>query len=559
VQARSSNLSEILLAKGFVGADELLAAEREQRVAHRPLGRVLLDRQAITETQLMSARAEQMSLEFVDLRDQPVDAMVASLVPDAIARSHGIIPIGLDEHGRLRLAMSDPTNVVAMDDVRTITDRAVVPVVATHEDVLAAIDQLQGASTSVEQVAGDLDVEDETAAEVGQVVEADEAPIVRFVNAIIQQAVGARASDIHIEPGEREVGVRFRIDGVLHPVTSQRRSIHAGVVSRLKIMADMDIAERRVPQDGRISLRAGSKLIDLRVSTLPTVHGEKVVLRVLDKTTTQMRLSDLGFLEHNYAVFERNYRKPYGMILVTGPTGSGKSTTLYATVNALTSPDVNVVTTEDPVEYQIPGINQVQINTRAGLTFPVALRSILRQDPDIVLVGEMRDQETARIGMEAALTGHLVLSTLHTNDAPSAVTRLVEMDIDRFLVGSAVDCVLAQRLARSLCESCREPYRPTGDQLRTAGLPWQEDEPVPTLWRAVGCRRCRDTGYHGRVAIHEVMEVSEPIAKLIVSGGTTDQIREVARHDGMLSLREDGLAKVLMGHTTLEEIARVVA
>jgi type IV pilus assembly protein PilB len=505
----------------------------------------------------MSALAEQMSLEFVDLQEQPVDAMVASLVPDAIARSHGIIPIGLDDQGRLRLAMSDPTNVVAIDDVRTITDRAIVPVVATREDVLSAIDQVQGAGTEVERVAGDLDVHDETD-DVGGFVEADEAPIVRFVNAIIQQAVGARASDIHIEPGEREVGVRFRIDGVLHPVTRQHRSIHAGVVSRLKIMADMDIAERRIPQDGRISLRAASKLIDLRVSTLPTVHGEKVVMRILDKTNTQMRLSDLGFLEHNYAVFERNFRKPYGMILVTGPTGSGKSTTLYATLNVLTSPDVNVVTTEDPVEYQIAGISQVQINPRAGLTFPVALRSILRQDPDIVLVGEMRDHETAQIGMEAALTGHLVLSTLHTNDAPSAVTRLAEMGIEGFLVGSAVDCVLAQRLARHLCENCREPYRPTGDELRAAGLPWEEQEPLPTLWRAVGCRRCSDTGYRGRLAIHEVMEVSETIAKLIVGGGATDQIRDTARHEGMLSLREDGLAKVLMGQTTLEEIARVI-
>ena len=558
MQTRSSHLGEILLAKGFVAEDVLLEAQRAQRLEHRPLGRILIDRQAITEPQLMAAMAEQMSLEFVDLQEHPVDAMVASLVPESIARGHGIIPIGLDDQGRLRLAMSDPTNVVAIDDVRTITDRPVVPVAATREDVLSAIDQVQGAGDSVERVAGDLDVQDD-ADDVGHLVEADEAPIVRFVNAIIQQAVGARASDIHIEPGERELGVRFRIDGVLHQVTRQHRSIHAGVVSRLKIMADMDIAERRVPQDGRISLRAGSKLIDLRVSTLPTVNGEKVVMRILDKTTTQLGLADLGFLEHNYATFERNFRRPYGMILVTGPTGSGKSTTLYATLNVLTSPDVNVVTTEDPVEYQIAGINQVQINPRAGLTFPVALRSILRQDPDIVLVGEMRDHETAQIGMEAALTGHLVLSTLHTNDAPSAVTRLAEMGIAGFLVGSAVDCVLAQRLARCLCETCREPYRPTGDELRAAGLPWEEDEPLPTLWRAVGCRRCSDTGYRGRLAIHEVMEVSETIAKLIVSGGATEQIRDTARHEGMLTLREDGLAKVLLGQTTLEEIARVIA
>ncbi|HSK98432.1 MAG TPA: ATPase, T2SS/T4P/T4SS family, partial [Euzebyales bacterium] len=552
------DLGDILLAKGYVAQDVLTDAQQEQRSEHRPLGQILIDRAVITEAQLMSALAEQLSLEFVDLGDQPVDAMVASLVPESIARRHGIIPIGLDAQGRLRLAMGNPVDVVAIDDVRTITGRQVVPVIATPDDVLSAIDQMHDAGSAVEQVAGDLDVADDSD-EVVAVVDADEAPIVRFVNAIIQQAVAARASDIHIEPGERALGVRFRIDGVLHPVTRQHRSIHSGVVSRLKIMADMDIAERRMPQDGRISLRAGSKVIDLRVSTLPTVHGEKVVMRILDKSTVQLRLSDLGFLEHNYGRYERNFRRPYGMILVTGPTGSGKSTTLYATLNVLTSPDVNVVTTEDPVEYQLPGINQVQINTRTGLTFPVALRSILRQDPDIVLVGEMRDHETAQIGMEAALTGHLVLSTLHTNDAPSAVTRLGEMGIEGFLVASAVDSVLAQRLARRLCTSCRETYTPTGEQLQAAGLPWQEGEPLPTLWRAGGCRRCSETGYRGRLAIHEVMEVSEAISKLIVSGGATDQIRECARHEGMRTLREDGLAKVLTGDTTLEEIARVVS
>jgi type IV pilus assembly protein PilB len=559
MRTETSTLGEILLAKGFVTEDVLADAQFEQRAVHKPLGRILVERGVINETQLLSALAEQMSLEFVDLRDQQVDPMAVSLVPDALARRHGIIPIGFDQDGRLRLAMSDPANVLAIDDVRTITERAVVPVVATHEDVLAAIDQYRNADASVESAARELDVRDEPEEGEGWVAESDNAPIVRFVNAIIQRAVAARASDIHIEPGERDIQVRFRIDGVLHPITTQRRSIHAGVVSRLKIMADLDIAERRLPQDGRISLRAGSKAIDLRVSTLPTVHGEKVVMRILDKSNIQLKLSDLGFLDNNYARYERNFRRPYGMILVTGPTGSGKSTTLYATLNVLASPDVNVVTTEDPVEYQLPGINQVQINTRTGMTFPRALRSILRQDPDIVLVGEMRDHETAQIGMEAALTGHLVLSTLHTNDAPSAVTRLTEMGIDGFLVASSVDCVLAQRLARRLCDACRQPYQPSGAQLRAAGVPWRDGEPLPTLWRAVGCRRCGDTGYRGRLAIHEVMEVSESIEKLIVAGGATDQIREAARAEGMLTLREDGLAKVLLGHTTLKEIARVIA
>jgi type IV pilus assembly protein PilB len=558
MRPETSTLAQILLANGLVTEDVLAEAQFEQRAMHKPLGRILVDREVITEGQLLLGLAEQMSLEFVDLRDESVDAAAVALVPEVLARRHGIIPIGFDEDGRLRLAMSDPANVLAIDDVRTITERAVVPLVATHEDVLAAIDQYHNADVSVESTASELRVDDEPDSAGPLATESDNGPLVRFVNAIIQQAVGAGASDVHIEPGEREVQVRLRIDGVLHTVTRQRQSVHAGVVSRLKIMSDLDIAERRLPQDGRISLRSGGKEIDLRVSTLPTVQGEKVVMRILDKTTIQLKLADLGFLDHNYTRFERNFRRPYGMILVTGPTGSGKSTTLYATLNVLASPDVNVVTTEDPVEYQLPGINQVQINTKTGLTFPRALRSILRQDPDIVLVGEMRDHETAQIGMEAAMTGHLVLSTLHTNDAPSAVTRLSEMGIDGFLIASAVDCVLAQRLARRLCDSCHAPYQPTGGELCAAGLPWRDGEPLPTLWRAVGCRRCGDTGYRGRLAIHEVMEVSETIEKLIVTGAATDQIRDVARAEGMLTLREDGLAKVLMGQTTLKEIARVI-
>jgi len=558
MRGNRAGLERILLDRGLVAEDELAAAQREQRTGYQPLGRILVDRQLITEADLASALAEQMQLEFVDLRDQAIDPVAATLLPEAFARRHGIVPIGFDEYGRLRLAMSDPTDVLAMDDVRTITDREVVPITATGEDVLAAIDRVHSAGSAVAQVADELDVEpadDLLVAAAG----VDDAPIVRFVYAIIQQAVTERASDIHVEPGERDVQIRFRIDGVLHLATRQHRSVHAAVVSRLKIMADLNIAERRLPQDGRMSLRAGAKPIDLRVSTLPTVYGEKVVLRILDKSSITLTLSDLGFTDHNYVRFERNFRKPYGMILVTGPTGSGKSTTLYATLNALTSPDVNVVTTEDPVEYRLAGINQVQINVKTGLTFPIALRSILRQDPDIVLVGEMRDHETAHIGMEAAMTGHLVLSTLHTNDAPSAVTRLTEMGIDPFMVASAVDCVLAQRLARRLCANCCEAYQPISTELEIAGVQWRNDQELPTLWRAVGCRRCGETGYSGRLAVHEVMEVTEEIEKLIVHGASTEEVRATAQAQGMLTLREDGLAKVCSGYTTLEEIARVVA
>ena len=557
--ARASSLADILLARQVLSQDTLDLVNAERTGSPQPLGEILVEHGLITPSQLAAAVAEQMGIEFVEIVGYPIDTVAASLVPDALARRHAILPIGFDEHRRLRLAMADPANVLAIDDVRTLTGLQVQPVAATRDDVLEAIAKHAGLSDAVERVVDDADIGDDAASLTQLGADAQHAPIVKFVNAIIQQAVASRASDIHIEPGERALRVRFRVDGVLHEISSQHRSIQAGVVSRLKIMADMDIAERRVPQDGRISVRTEDKTIDLRVSSLPTVHGEKVVMRILDRTSILLTLEDLGFLPHNYERYERNFRRPYGMILVTGPTGSGKSTTLYATLNVLSSPDVNVVTTEDPVEYRLAGINQVQINPKAGLTFPKALRSILRQDPDIVLVGEMRDHETAQIGMEAALTGHLVLSTLHTNDAPSAVTRLTEMSIDAFLVASAVDCVLAQRLARRLCHHCKEPYTPIGPELQLAGMPWRSGAPLPRLYRASGCRRCGDTGYRGRLAVHEVMEVDETIERLIAAGASTDDIATAARNAGMTTLREDGLAKVLLGHTTLEEIARVVA
>jgi type IV pilus assembly protein PilB len=352
--------------------------------------------------------------------------------------------------------------------------------------------------------------------------------------------------------------VRFRIDGVLHEIMRSPKNIQSGVVSRLKIMAEINIAERRIPQDGRLSVSANGKKIDLRVATLPTVWGEKVVMRVLDNSTAMLKLSDLGFMDGNYERYSQSFTKPYGMILVTGPTGSGKSTTLYATLNIVSRPEINVITVEDPVEYRIPGINQVQTNVKAGLTFASALRSILRSDPDVVLIGEVRDHETAQIAIEAALTGHLVLSTLHTNDAPSAVTRLVEMGIEPFLVGSALDCILAQRLARRLCQKCREPYTPEPEALLSARFPWQDGMELPTLYRAVGCSACAKTGYRGRLALHEVMPVSEEIERLAVERASAVAIAQVAREQGMVTLRDDGLFKVLTGVTTLEEILRVV-
>jgi len=550
-------LGDILLEGGLVSPPELAAALEEHHRLGRSLGRVLVDLGVLTEGQLVSALATQIGLPFVDLSDYPVDAGAVALLSDAVVRRHLALPIAFED-GRLVVAMADPANVFALDDIRSLTRREVKPVVATKADLLAAVNRYHRMEGELDDLSSALDVggSDEDLAAVKEIV--DDAPIVKFVNLLINQAIQDRASDIHIEPTERDLRVRFRIDGVLHEVMRSPRTISAGVISRLKIMADIDIAERRVPQDGRLSVNTSGKKIDLRVATLPTVWGEKVVMRILDNSTAMMKLTDLGFRADNFTRWERSYVKPYGMLLVTGPTGSGKSTTLYATLNNVSKPEINVITVEDPVEYRIPGINQVQVNVKAGLTFARALRSILRSDPDVVLLGEIRDHETAQIAIEAALTGHLVLSTLHTNDAPSAITRLTEMGIEPFLVSSALDCVLAQRLARRLCSKCKEPYDVTDEALE--GARWPAYMPRPeVLHRPVGCSACSKTGYKGRLALHEVMAVTEDVERLAVERASGEAIGRVARSQGMQTLRDDGLAKVAEGTTTLEEIFRVVA
>jgi type IV pilus assembly protein PilB len=552
-------LGSILLETGALTEDQLMDAIDEQQSRGQSLGRTLVELGIISETQLVRALASQVGMEFVELGEYQVDRAAIALVPASLCRRHNAIPVGIVD-GVLRIAMSNPGNVVAVDDFRSITRMQVEPIVATHDDVLQAIDrfcradnELEGLQEEMEQeaVVGDLD-----ALDFGSAVE-DDAPIVRFVNLLISQAVQDRASDIHIEPTEADLTVRYRIDGVLHEMQRAPKAIAAGVTSRLKIMSDIDIAERRKPQDGRLSVNHQGRKIDLRVATLPTVWGEKVVMRILDNSTATLALSDLGLRESNYAMYSESFTKPYGMILVTGPTGSGKSTTLYATLNQVARPEINVITVEDPVEYRIPGINQVQVNVKAGLTFASALRSILRSDPDVVLLGEIRDHETAQIAIEAALTGHLVLSTLHTNDAPSAMTRLTEMGIEPFLVGSAVDCVVAQRLARRLCSHCAEEHTVTAAELPKA-LNYPADKPVPTLMRGVGCQRCSNTGYRGRVALHEIMPVDESIERLTVSQASTAEILRAAQANGMETLLQDGWAKVQDGVTSLEELFRVV-
>jgi type IV pilus assembly protein PilB len=552
-------LTEILILHGSLPI-EYLDSVMQNDPADEGATRALVESGIISTLQLARARAAHSKLPFVDLLDYPVDRAAVATVSAAICRRHEVLPIAISMN-RLVLAMVDPGNVFALDDVIEASHMRINPVVVDRPDLLAAIERYHRADDELSNLTTTLQEEqvpDENTLGTSDSLE-DDAPIVRFVNLLVSQAIQDKASDIHIEPAEHSLGVRYRIDGVLHEMQRAPKSIQNGVISRLKIMADIDIAERRKPQDGRMSVSHGGRHIDLRVATLPTVWGEKIVMRILDNSSTSMSLQDLNLLEGNFAAYKRSYSKPYGMILITGPTGSGKSTTLYTTLHTVARPEINVITVEDPVEYRMPGINQVQVNPKAGLTFASALRSILRSDPDVVLIGEIRDHETAQIAIEAALTGHLVLSTLHTNDAPSAVTRLTEMGIEPFLVGSALDCVVAQRLARRLCDRCKEPdVRDSAELMRLRFSSPLDVEP-PVIYKPVGCSSCSKTGYRGRIAVHEVMTVSEEIERLTVAHASSADIAAAAREQGMITLREDGWTKVRMGLTSIEEILRVVA
>ncbi|CAN5305154.1 N/A [soil metagenome] len=555
-----SSLSEILIIRGLMPIEALDRVSADPAIDEAYVNE-LVGQGVLSDREVASARAAQLGLQFVDLAEYPVDRGAVALVPAALLRRHSVLPIARDSDS-LFVATADPRDLLALDDVRANAHLTVRPVLAESADLLAALDRFVRSDGELSELTTAM-VEEHSPTDMVLAASTepteDDAPIVRFVNLLISQAIQDHASDIHIEPGERDMNVRYRIDGVLHEMQRAPKNIQNGVISRLKIMADIDIAERRKPQDGRISVVHGGRQIDLRVATLPTVFGEKIVMRILDNSASNLELSSLHLLEHNATVYREAYTKPYGMILVTGPTGSGKSTTLYTTLQTVARPQINVITVEDPVEYRMAGINQVQVNPKAGLTFASALRSILRSDPDVVLIGEIRDHETAQIAVEAALTGHLVLSTLHTNDAPSAVTRLTEMGIEPFLVGSALDCVVAQRLARRLCEKCKQPYAHDPQNLAYLRFAHDPDQPAPLLYQAVGCSSCSGTGYRGRIAIHEVMSVTEDIERLAVSHASSAEIAHVAQQQGMLSLRADGWQKAQMGLTSIEEILRVVA
>jgi type IV pilus assembly protein PilB len=567
---RMGRLGDLLVAAGHITRAQLDQALESQRGTGEKIGAVLTRLGFLTEDQLTEFLSKQYGIPSTSLSQLDIDTDVVSLVPVQIARKYEVLAIKR-EGDSLTLAMADPTNVFALDDVGFMTGLTVIPVVAPQSAIRKAFEQhyeaqASGIAAVLSEMAatalGDVEVvegEDEgwAKADIFELKEsADEAPVVRLVNMILVDAIRRGASDIHLEPYEKVFRVRFRIDGVLHEIMTPPKRVEAALTSRVKIMSSLDIAERRLPQDGRIKLRYSQREIDFRVSTLPTIFGEKTVMRILDKDALQLDLSMLGFDPWSLEQFSHAIHQPYGMILITGPTGSGKTTTLYSAINTINNPDVNIMTAEDPVEYNLKGVNQVQVNEGIGRTFAAALRSFLRQDPDVILVGETRDLETAQIGIRAALTGHLVLTTLHTNDCPSTVARLLDMGIPPFLVASALSLILAQRLGRKICKDCRQPYDADEDSLVPYGHVPQGLGKVQ-LYKGKGCHTCSFTGMKGRVAIYEVMPIDEHVRELILRNAPTAEIREAALALGMKTLRQNALQKVLDGVTTVEEVLRV--
>jgi type IV pilus assembly protein PilB len=549
-------LTDVIVDMGLVARRQVEEAIETSRATGTMPERVLLDGGALTQDGLTRALAERYGLDHLDLGVFSVDMTAANLVGISAAKRYQAVPVAFTDKRTLLVAMADPSNVLAVDDIAIMTGYEVRVAVAPPEDIVALISRLDRLEDVVSEQEGQVEDAQEGGAEVVDLREtADDAPVVKLVNQIVAQAVEQGASDIHLAPDGRELRVRFRVDGVLHDITTVSRRMAPGAISRVKIMAEMNIAERRLPQDGRVGLTVDGRHIDLRVVTLPSVHGEAIVMRVLDKDSVVTSLDKLGFSDADRHRFEHACHETHGAVLVTGPTGSGKSTTLYAALQMLNTPEKNIITVEDPVEYEMEGLTQLQVAAKHGLTFAAGLRSMVRADPDVIMVGEIRDAETARIAVESALTGHLVLSTLHTNDAPSAITRLIEMGIEPFLVASALDCVVAQRLARRLCPNCKRRTIVPAEVLRENGYKALVDLEA---YEPVGCRRCAGSGYRGRLGLYEVMSVSAEVRTLALERRPAEEMREVAVHQGMRRLRDDGLEKVKQGRTSIAEIARVI-
>jgi len=555
---------EILVRQGVISAEQLAEAEQLAKASNVPVGEALLRLGYATGDEVMRAVAQEHGLDFINLNEVVVPPAIIELVPESVVRENVILPLS-EEGEALRVVVSDPLDLETLDKLRFILNRKIEITLATRESIQESINrhygQTEGESAdSLLQEFTDTaidftETEDDAAAEE-DIIDESSAPIVRLVQLIITEAVQLRASDIHIEPFEDRIRVRYRIDGVLLERDSPPRRLLGALLSRIKIMAKMDIAERRCTQDGRIKVTVGSKELDLRVSVLPTNHGQSVVMRLLDKDSIRVSVRQLGMSDSDYKTFKGLIRRPNGIILVTGPTGSGKTTTLYAGLNELNRPDRKIITAEDPVEYYLPGINQVEVKHSIGLDLARIIRSMLRQAPNVILVGEMRDQETAEMGIQASLTGHLVFSTLHTNDAPGAITRMVDMGVPAYLVASSVIAVLAQRLVRVTCTKCKQPYMPSEAQLQSAGIT-PEMASKATFMRGKGCGNCGRGGYRGRQGIFELMMLTSKIRELTFKGAPTQELRKVAISQGMKTLYEDGIDKAMKGVTTLDEVFRV--
>lgn len=566
-----------LMRKGQLDPEALARAEALCAEQGGSITSVLISTNAVTEDQLLAATAEHLGYPIQESIDpDEIETELIQDLPIAFVKQHRTLPLRTDD-GMIVVAIADPLDTTALDDVRTLLGTQVSPVVVPGEAIVGAINRVYDRKAADNDLAGDEGREEDELTDLIDVD--DDAPIIRWVNSLFFNAARERASDIHIEPSERDVAVRYRIDGVLHEVRRANKGFLPGIISRVKIMAGLNIAEKRLPQDGRIGLKIAGRSIDIRVSTIPTSQGERVVLRLLDKTSVLLDLTDLGFSRRNLLTVEGLIKRPHGIILVTGPTGSGKTTSLYAALSKINTPDRNILTVEDPVEYDIKGISQMPVNPKINLTFASGLRAFLRQDPDVIMVGEIRDRETAEIAIHASLTGHLVLSTIHTNDASGAVTRLVEMGIEPFLVSSSLLAIMAQRLVRMICPDCRQPYVAQPEELRDLGIEMSnlpqrfsnevlnqysigEAAPLsesgqPVLYRSVGCDECQGTGFKHRTGIHELLSVSDGIRSLVLQNADAGTLKKQAMSEGMQTLRDEGAAKVLSGITTAEEVARV--
>jgi general secretion pathway protein E len=556
-----TKIGSLLLHAGLINQAQLDAATKLQEETGKPIEQCLIDQHAIQPQALAQFLANHTGLTYIEsITDQMADPAILAKVPLKFLRDNVIIPIKINN--QIMLLAANPLNFQALDDINLLLGANAQYGVSSYSTIINAINKyypLEGSKQMIEELQEEGEPEQVEFSSIGEtdILEmATEAPIIKLVNNILYQAVKRNASDIHIEPFEKELRVRYRIDGVMYDVMAPPKRIQGALSSRIKIMSNLNIAEKRLPQDGRMQIKVGDKAIDIRVSVLPVVFGERIVMRLLDKSRTFGNLDTIGLSERDLAIVRENIQRPNGILYVTGPTGSGKTSTLYSILGELNKPDVNIVTVEDPVEYQMAGIGQVQVKEKVGLTFAAALRSILRQDPDIVMIGETRDQETAQIAVQAALTGHLVLSTLHTNSAPASITRLIDMGVEPFLIASSVAMIIAQRLVRKLCPKCRQAYRPEAELLKRLGLTQKQAENIE-FYKAVGCSDCLNTGYQGRLAIFEVMQMTAGIAELTMRRADTAVIRTQAIKDGMTLLVQDGVRKIAQGLTTVEEVLTV--